>query len=305
MHTTTGERCAPELAVAATDGVADVLRTLLPLSALQLNQESLQFVANCANALDRLATLCVGADAVAPGTHALNAGVLPWLEAAEAALATLDAEEEVDDVYDDIEALTLKLQRLRADAAMAALLAEEEAEAAARKPQAGKGVKSKAKTKAPKSKAAGAKATSKLPPAKAVASPPTTTPAKAPPPPPAPAPAPPRPAAVPPSPPPLPPWLLQAMQRPPEPPPPSPPAATASARGNARPAIPGLSGDEVPRELECAICLDARAEGRTPCCGQTAFCTSCAAALTGECPLCRALPGGAAAASSAAASAKR
>ena len=82
------------------------------------------------------------------------------------------------------------------------------------------------------------------------------------------------------APPPLPPWLLQAVQRPPPPAPPPPPAITA-----------GLM--EVPRELECAICLDSEAVGRTPCCGQTAFCARCAAALTGECPLCRALPGGA------------
>ena len=77
-------------------------------------------------------------------------------------------------------------------------------------------------------------------------------------------------------------------------PPPSPPSKPpAGAWGRGRPAISGLSAGEVPRELECAICLDAAAEGRTPCCGQTAFCAPCAAALTGECPLCRAAPGGA------------
>jgi hypothetical protein len=116
-------------------------------------------------------------------------------------------------------------------------------------------------------------------------------------------------------PPPLPPWLMQAMQQPAAAPPPAAPSAAppraaqaqrslstiaastqqqaAGAWGRARPAIPGLSAGEVPRELECAICLDSRAEGRTPCCGQTAFCGPCAATLTGVCPLCRAPPGAA------------
>jgi len=239
--------------------------------------------------------------------------------------------------------MVLKLQGVRADAAMAELLAEEEAEAAARKAKAGKGAKSKAKAKASKSKAASAAAASKSPPAKGSTVVPAPAEQPMAPAPPAPVPAPPQPEAPQCSlPPPLPPWLMQAMQQPaPAPPAPvatpavqpaaprgarppniaaalaatriSPPAAVpappqrwdavatlppappAGAWGRARPAIPGLSAGEVPRELECAICLDARAEGRTPCCGQTAFCTPCAATLTGGCPLCRALPGDAAA----------
>ena len=103
---------------------------------------------------------------------------------------------------------------------------------------------------------------------------------------------PPPPAAAPPpqQPPPaapveLPRWNVAA------PSPPSKPPAGAWGRG--RPAISGLSAGEVPRDQECAICLDAAAEGRTPCCGQTAFCAPCAAALSGGCPLCRAELGGA------------
>ncbi len=75
---------------------------------------------------------------------------------------------------------------------------------------------------------------------------------------------------------------------------PPPPKMPAGAWGRARPAILGLSAGEVPRELECAICLDALAVGVTPCCGQTAFCAACAVTLRAECPLCRALPGAAA-----------
>ena len=77
-------------------------------------------------------------------------------------------------------------------------------------------------------------------------------------------------------------------------PPPSPSSKPpAGAWGRGRPAISGLSAGEVPRDQECAICLDAVAEGCTPCCGQTAFCAPCAATLSGGCPLCRAVPGSA------------
>jgi hypothetical protein len=68
---------------------------------------------------------------------------------------------------------------------------------------------------------------------------------------------------------------------------PPPPKAPAGAWGRRPPAIPGMA---LSRESECAICLDAVAVGRTPCCGQTAFCAPCTATLRAECPLCRALP---------------
>ena len=318
--------CKPALARAATDAVVDALR------ALQHRSDWFDFLAASAYAINSFSGWCGEADADKPGTYALHAGALPPLEAS---LATLDAD---DVIYDGIEEIVLKLRGVRADAAMAELLAEEEAEAAARKPKAGKGAKSKAKAKASKNKAAAAASKSALAKDSTAAPAAEALPAPAPP---APAPAPPQPeAAPPPSPPsppqpPLPPWLLQAMQQPaPAPPAPvaahavqpaaprgarppniaaalaatriSPPAAVpspvprwdvapspppaqpAGAWGRARPAIPGLSAGEVPRELECAICLDARAEGRTACCGQTAFCAACAATLRGECPLCRA-----------------
>jgi hypothetical protein len=306
--------------------------------------------------------MCGGADAVAHGTHALRAGALPLLEAAlKEAQAVVDEDEDEEgedwmfECIDNLERVVLMLQRVRADAAMAELLAEEDAEAAL-KPKGGKGAKTKAKAskaKAAGAAKAGAAKTGQSPPAKAAAaaqSAAASTVAEAPPPVPPPAPL----APVPPPQPPLPPWLLQAMQRPPPPPapaappvaqpaavrgawaqrPPSlagasaathisppapvpaaasalqrlslaeaatplprwevapspPPRAPAGAWGRARPAIPGLGAGELPRELECAICLDAAVEGRTPCCGQAAFCAPCAAALSGECPLCRAMP---------------
>ena len=68
---------------------------------------------------------------------------------------------------------------------------------------------------------------------------------------------------------------------------PPPPKAPAGAWGRRPPAIPGMA---LSRESECAICLDAAAVGRTPCCGQTAFCAPCAASITSACPLCRAEP---------------
>jgi hypothetical protein len=320
--------CKPALAVAAIDGILSALRTL------QRDPDSLNFAAQCADALENFAGLCGEADAAHPGTYALRAGALPLLEAA---LATVD--DDVDySVYDSVDAMVLKLRGVRADAAMAELLAEEEAEAAARKAKAGKGAKSKAKAKASKSKSAGAATASKSPPAKSSTVIPAPAEQPMAPAPPAPVPAPPQPEPPQSSlPPPLPPWLMQAMQQPPAPVPAQhspvaapvlpvtpcgarppniaaalaatrisppaavpappqrwdaaatlPPAPPAGAWGRARPAIPGLSAGEVPRELECAICLDAVAEGRTTCCGQTAFCAACAATLRGECPLCRA-----------------
>jgi hypothetical protein len=332
--------CKPELAAAATDAIVAALRALQPKPG-----SSVAFVAACAEMINNFTGACGEADAAKEGTYALRAGALPLLEPT---LAFLDATDDDynDTDYESIEFVVHKLQGVRADAAMAELLAEEEAEAAARKAKAGKGAKSKAKAKASKGKTAAAAAATKSPPAKditVVPAPAEATPAAVPP---APAPAPtlheaPQ-SSLPPQ-PPLPPWLLQAMQQPPAPAPSAPvaapavqsaaprtarpqiiaaalaatrisPPATASAPsprwdvaatplpappagawGRARPAIPRLSAGEVPRELECAICLDAAAEGRTTCCGQTAFCAACAATLRGECPLCRALSGDAAA----------
>jgi hypothetical protein len=279
----------------------------------------LSFVAACAEMINNFTGACGEADAAKEGTYALRAGALPLLEPT---LAFLDATDDDynDTDYESIEFVVHKLQGVRADAAMAELLAEEEAEAAARKAKAGKGAKSKAKAKASKSKSAGAATASKSPPAKSSTVVPAPAEQPMAPAPPAPTPAPPQPEAPqsslpPPLPPPLPPWLMQAMQPPAPAPtaapavqpaaprgarPPniaaalaatriSPPAAVPAppqrwdaaatllpapptgAWSRARPAIPGLSAGEVPRELECAICLDAVAEGRTTCCGQTAF----------------------------------
>jgi hypothetical protein len=321
--------CKPELAAAATDAIVAALRALQPKPG-----SSVAFVAACAEMINNFTGACGEADAAKEGTYALRAGALPLLEPT---LAFLDATDNDynDTDYESIEFVVHKLQGVRADAAMAELLAEEEAEAAARKAKAGKGAKSKAKAKASKSKSAGAATASKSPPAKSSTVVPAPAEQPMAPAPPAPVPAPPQPEAPQSSPPPLPPWLMQAMQQPaPAPPAPvatpavqpaaprgarppniaaalaatriSPPAAVPAppqrwdavatllpapptgAWSRARPAIPGLSAGEVPRELECAICLDAVAEGRTLCCGQTAFCAACAATLTGECPLCRA-----------------
>jgi hypothetical protein len=281
--------CKPELAAAATDAIVAALRALQPKPG-----SSVAFVAACAEMINNFTGACGEADAAKEGTYALRAGALPLLEPT---LAFLDATDNDynDTDYESIEFVVHKLQGVRADAAMAELLAEEEAEAAARKAKAGKGAKSKAKAKASKSKSAGAATASKSPPAKSSTVVPAPAEQPMAPAPPAPVPAPPQPEAPQSSPPPLPPWLMQAMQQPaPAPPAPvatpavqpaaprgarppniaaalaatriSPPAAVPAppqrwdavatllpapptgAWSRARPAIPGLSAGEVPRE---------------------------------------------------------
>ena len=222
---------------------------------------------------------------------------------------------------------TLRALEARRVAVMEALLAEEEAEGARRSkvPQASKASKAKA-SKAKKTGSAAAAAEHAQPEADQTAAafggmtvanagaeapprgeaPPAVPPAAMPP-------ASPAQTAV--AAPPLPPWLTQVMQQPPPPgaaasQPAAPPrgagaqSATRSAAAApqrppvAAPAAPPpraamqarkmLAGDTVPRELECAICFDAVATAKMPCCGKTELCAPCAAALKRECPLCRA-----------------
>jgi hypothetical protein len=305
-----GGRCAPRRADRAVDAVITALRKMLPEHAA-----STQLASCCALALKVFAGGCSGDDAAAPGTRALCAGALPLLESM---LPAVDAElvagglnkatrKQLAFIAEYVRLLRgVAAQR---EAAAVALIAEDEAQRAQRSKlaQAGKSKSSKAKkTKQLHSEVqqptAALAAVSVADECAASAEPPAPLPVLPPPPrapppqreppppvlPPLPPPPPPQPQPVPATPPPLPPWLQQAMQQPP----PRPPAdAAAFVRGRARPAIAGLSAGEVPRELECAICLDAAAEGRTPCCGQTAFCAACAVTLRAECPLCRALPG--------------
>jgi hypothetical protein len=286
------QRGDPIIVTTVVDSVVAALRAMV---AGPPSDRTSPFRVSGAAAAVLLASLgrCGGADTSSPGTYVLRAGALPVMEAAMAA-----ADESVNEVthpnWQHVGELVATLRQLgaRADAVAAELLAEEEAEAAARKAKpAGKGAKSKSskrkgaapKPAAPKpaaSASAGGEAVEAAAAASSTAEPPQ------PPPPPPPAPLP---DAAPPPLPPLPPWLLQAMQAMPTPSQPAlKPAAVPLAPTSAAAATTRTAAGEVPRELECAICLDAVVEGRTPCCGQAAFCATCAASLTDACPLCRA-----------------
>ena len=317
-----GDRCSPSLAAKVTEAVVGILRRVLAVCTVPLED-----VSSCVNTLKAFAGGCSVDDAAAPGTHALRLGALSLLEqmlpATNAELAQRGIDKATRKKCNVITDFVSKLRALEArrEAAAAALVAEEEAENARRSKAAKSGKAAAAKAK-PKKGSGAAAATKKPEPeadlaaaamgAMAIAD--AGAAAGGPPPaeavPAAPYAAPLQPAQA--APPPLPPWLTQAMQQPPSPTAAVPPPAaqsraaqaqrlpnTAAASTQRRPAaasapLPpsaGLAaGDTVPRELECAICLDAVAEGRTSCCGQTAFCAACAATLTGECPLCRAPP---------------
>jgi hypothetical protein len=286
------QRGDPIIVTTVVDSVVAALRAMV---ACPPSDRTSPFRVSGAAAAVLLASLgrCGDADTSSPGTYVLRAGALPVMEAAMAA-----ADESVNEVthpnWQHVGQLVATLRQLgaRADAVAAELLLEEEAEAAARKAKpASKGAKSKSskrkgaapKPAAPKpaaSASAGGEAVEAAAAASSTAEPPQ------PPPPPPPAPLP---DAAPPPLPPLPPWLLQAMQAMPTPSQPAlKPAAVPLAPPSAAAATTRTAAGEVPRELECAICLDAVVEGRTPCCGQAAFCAACAASLTDACPLCRA-----------------
>lgn len=316
--TVNGGPCAPSHAAKATEVTMAVLRRMSAE-----DKVSLAGVSYCATALGTFAGGCSVDDAAAPGTYALRLGALPLLEsmlpAVNAELAAARSDKGARKQFNLVTDCLSKLRALEArrEAAAAALVAEEEAEHARRSKAAKNGKAAAAKAKAKKGSAAAAAAAKKPQPAEvdkaaaelsdmAIADASAGAAAGGPPPaeavPAAPPAAPLQAAQA--APPPLPPWLTQAMQQPPPSPPP-PAAASRAAQAQRPPHIAtastqrqpvssppaGMSaGDLVPRELECAICLDAAAEGRTRCCGQTAFCRPCAATLTGECPLCRAPP---------------
>jgi hypothetical protein len=313
-----GDRCAPPHAAKATEAAVVILRRMLA------DVISLVAVFYCADTLRAFAGGCSVDETAAPGTHALRLGALPLLQSmlpavnAELAEGGNDkaARKQCRIITDFVG--KLRVLEARREAAAAALVAEEEVERAQRSKAAQGSKVNAAKAKAKK----GAAATKKPPAAEvdqaaaelsdmAIADASAGAAAGGPPPaealpvvpPAAPATAPPA-ASLQAAPPPLPPWLAQVMQQPPPSPPP-PAAASRAAQAQRPPHIAAAStqrqpvssppagmsaGDLVPRELECAICLDAAAEGRTRCCGQTAFCRPCAATLTGECPLCRAPP---------------
>jgi hypothetical protein len=316
--TVNGGPCAPSHAAKATEATMAVLRRMSAE-----DKVSLAGVSYCARALGTFAGGCSVDDAAAPGTYALRLGALPLLEsmlpAVNAELAAARSDKGARKQFSLVTDCLSKLRALEArrEAAAAALVAEEEAEHARRSKAAKNGKAAAAKAKAKKGSAAAAAAAKKPQPAEvdkaaaalgamAIADASAGAAAGGPPPaeavPAAPPAAPLQAAQA--APPPLPPWLTQAMQQPPPSPPP-PAAASRAAQAQRPPHIAAAStqrqpvssppagmsaGDLVPRELECAICLDAAAEGRTRCCGQTAFCRPCAATLTGECPLCRAPP---------------
>jgi hypothetical protein len=277
----------PMIVTAVVDSVVAALRAMV---AAPPGDGASAFQVSGAAAAVLLASLgrCGGADTASPGTYVLRAGALPLMEAAMAA-ADASVNGSTQPNWQHVGRLVATLRQLgaRADAVAAELLAEEEAEAEARKAKpAGKGAKSKSsKRKGAAAKPKPAAAASADAAVEAAAASIAEPPQPPPPPPPAPAPD----AALPP----LPPWLLQAMKAlptpsqpvpPPAAPPPAPPSAAAASARTAAGEV-----EEVPRELECAVCLDAVVVGRTPCCGQAAFCAPCAVSLAvGACPLCRA-----------------